>query len=109
MVATDRRAEPTGYGLGRHGWVSIDVGDDADESRWLQVEEWVRTSYTMVAPKTLARIAGPTADPDDDLIVEARITSTATDPCVARPPNGGSLHVSLLGMLLIGLIPNSGY
>ena len=56
VVASDLRAEPTGYGLGRHGWVSVDVGDDADASRWQQVEEWVRTSYTLVAPKTLARI-----------------------------------------------------
>ncbi len=31
VVATDERAEPTGYGLGRHGWVSVEVGDDADE------------------------------------------------------------------------------
>ena len=55
VVATDPLAEPTGYGLGRHGWVSVDVGEGADESRWTQVEEWVRTSYTLVAPKKLAR------------------------------------------------------
>jgi predicted DNA-binding protein (MmcQ/YjbR family) len=56
VVATDSRAEPTGYGLGRHGWVSVEVGDDADEARWQQVKEWVRTSYTLVAPKSLAKI-----------------------------------------------------
>ena len=56
VVATDPGAQPTGYGLGRHGWVSIEVGDDADDSRWQQVEEWVRTSYTLVAPKSLATI-----------------------------------------------------
>ena len=56
VVATDSRAEPTGYGLGRHGWVSVEVGDHADASRWRQVEEWVRTSYTLVAPKSLAKI-----------------------------------------------------
>jgi hypothetical protein len=56
VVATDPRAEPTGYGLGRAGWVSIDVGDAPDESRWEEVEEWVRTSYTLVAPKSLARV-----------------------------------------------------
>jgi predicted DNA-binding protein (MmcQ/YjbR family) len=54
VVATDPGAEPTGYGLGRHGWVSVQVGA-GDEARWEQVEEWVRTSYTLVAPKTLAR------------------------------------------------------
>jgi len=56
LVATDPLAEPTGYGLGRHGWVSVVVGDGADDSRWEQLEEWVRTSYTLVAPKSLARI-----------------------------------------------------
>ena len=56
VVAEDRGAQPTGYGLGRHGWVSVEVGDDADEDRWRQVEEWVRMSYTLVAPKSLAKI-----------------------------------------------------
>jgi len=56
VVATEPGAEPSGYGLGRHGWVSLRVGDDADEGRWQQVEEWVRTSYTLVAPKSLAKV-----------------------------------------------------
>lgn len=56
VVATDARAEPTGYGLGRHGWVSIEVGDATHPSRWREVEEWVRTSYTLVAPKSLAKV-----------------------------------------------------
>ena len=55
LVASDPRAEPTGYGLGRHGWVSVEVGKGT-KARWEQVEEWVRTSYTMVAPKKLARV-----------------------------------------------------
>jgi predicted DNA-binding protein (MmcQ/YjbR family) len=55
VVATDPAAEPTGYGLGRHGWVSVAVGEDVAPERWDQVTEWVRTSYTLVAPKTLAR------------------------------------------------------
>ena len=56
VVATDAGAVPTGHGLGRHGWVSVDVADDADQSRWQQVEEWVRTSYTLVAPRSLAKL-----------------------------------------------------
>ncbi len=56
VVATDPLADPTGYGLGRHGWVSVEVGADADDARWQQVEEWVRTSYSLVAPKSLAKI-----------------------------------------------------
>jgi predicted DNA-binding protein (MmcQ/YjbR family) len=53
VVATDDLAEPTGYGLGRHGWVSVRIGRSS-AARWQQVEEWVRTSYTLVAPKKLA-------------------------------------------------------
>jgi predicted DNA-binding protein (MmcQ/YjbR family) len=55
VVATDADVHPAGYGLGRHGWVALDLAPDADDARWSQVEEWVRTSYTLVAPKRLAR------------------------------------------------------
>ena len=54
VVATDPAAEPTGYGLGRHGWISLKIGNP-DKERWRQIEEWVRISYTNVAPKTLAK------------------------------------------------------
>lgn len=56
VVATDPLAEPTGYGLGRHGWVSVTIGPKPTKDRWQQIEEWVRTSYTMVAPKKLAKV-----------------------------------------------------
>jgi len=56
VVATEPAAEPAGYGLGRHGWVSVDVAPDADEERWTVIREWVRTSYLLVAPKTLGRL-----------------------------------------------------
>lgn len=56
VIATDPGAQPTGYGLGRHGWVSIVVGDAAGDDRWEEIEEWVRTSFTLVAPKGLARV-----------------------------------------------------
>lgn len=55
VVATDVAAEPTGYGLGRHGWVSVALPARPSTARWREVEEWVRTSYTLVAPKRLAR------------------------------------------------------
>jgi predicted DNA-binding protein (MmcQ/YjbR family) len=55
VVATDPLAEPTGYGLGRSGWISVQVGKGGRD-RWALVEEWVRTSYTLVAPRSLARI-----------------------------------------------------
>ena len=55
VVASDPGAEPAGYGLGRHGWVSIAVPDGTAGERWDEVVEMVRTSYTLVAPKTLAK------------------------------------------------------
>ena len=56
VVATDPAVHPTGYGLGRHGWVAFSVEEDTSDERWRQIEEWVRTSYTLVAPKRLARL-----------------------------------------------------
>jgi len=55
VVATDPDVDPAGYGLGRHGWIALEL-TTPDEDRWQQVEEWVRTSYTLVAPKRLARL-----------------------------------------------------
>lgn len=59
VVATDPAVTPMGYGLGRHGWVTVRLdhepgGPAAD--RWAQIEEWVRTSYTLIAPRSLARL-----------------------------------------------------
>ena len=62
VVATDPDVTPSGYGLGRHGWVSITLPKKPSEARWQEIEEWVRTSYTLVAPKKLAKLVLP---PDD--------------------------------------------
>jgi hypothetical protein len=67
-------------------------------------------------PKTLIRIAGPTDSPDDDLILEARITPRPDGrECVTRPANGGSLHVLMLAAILgqslpevFGFVPREG-
>ena len=56
VCATDAAASPTGYGLGRHGWVSVALDPPVSDERWREVEEWVRTSYTLVAPKRLAKL-----------------------------------------------------
>ena len=56
VVASDRLVEPTGYGLGRHGWVSVRIPGRTSQSRWQEIEEWIRTSYILVAPKRLARL-----------------------------------------------------
>jgi predicted DNA-binding protein (MmcQ/YjbR family) len=55
VVESDDRAEPCGYGLGRHGWISVQIGTRPTTADWVEIEEWVRTSYTLVAPKKLAR------------------------------------------------------
>jgi hypothetical protein len=58
-------------------------------------------------PKTLIRIAGPSDAPGDDLLLEARVTSTNTaDQCVSRPPNGGSMHVLMFATLLGSRLPD---
>ncbi|MDQ4091304.1 MAG: MmcQ/YjbR family DNA-binding protein [Actinomycetota bacterium] len=59
VVATDPSVHPAGYGLGRHGWVALSVDEGAGEERWRQIEEWVRMSYTLVAPKRLAKLVEP--------------------------------------------------
>ena len=64
VVATDPQVDPAGYGLGRHGWISLSLTDTEDEDRWRQVEEWVRTSFTLVAPKRLARLVLELDTPD---------------------------------------------
>ena len=55
VIATDAQASPTGYGLGRAGWVTISLMGRLSAARWREVEEWVRTSYTLIAPRKLAR------------------------------------------------------
>jgi predicted DNA-binding protein (MmcQ/YjbR family) len=55
VLSTDPDVTPVGYGLGRHGWVSVSIGRRAGAARWSEIEEWVRTSYTLVAPRRLAR------------------------------------------------------
>jgi predicted DNA-binding protein (MmcQ/YjbR family) len=55
-VATETWVKPAGYGLGRHGWITLAVDDPVGADQWEQVVEWVTTSYTLVAPKSLARL-----------------------------------------------------
>lgn len=55
VIATEPDASASRYGLGRHGWVNLLVQQDESEERWAQIREWIRTSYTLVAPRKLAR------------------------------------------------------
>ena len=53
-VSKKRFAAPTGYGLGKSGWVSIffDRGVVPSED---ELKSWIRESYCLVAPAKLAK------------------------------------------------------
>lgn len=57
-------AKPTGYGLGKSGWVSARITDeDEDEVPTEMLKAWIEESYRAVAPKKLsARMNEPSAD-----------------------------------------------
>jgi predicted DNA-binding protein (MmcQ/YjbR family) len=44
-------AEPSGYGLGKAGWVTVPV--DAEEVDHDLLSDWIEESYCIVAPKRL--------------------------------------------------------
>src|SRR5690606_3490359 len=46
-------AEPTGYGLGKSGWVSLSFDGDAAPPPVEQLEQWLDESYRAQAPKKL--------------------------------------------------------
>ena len=48
-------AEPTGYGLGKSGWVTGQFGMD-DEVPVAQMCAWIDESYRAIAPKKLIRV-----------------------------------------------------
>ena len=53
--------EPTGYGMGKHGWVSSRFGSD-DTIPMPLVKRWIEESYRTIAPKKLvARLDGAPA------------------------------------------------
>ena len=48
-------AQPTGYGLGRSGWVTSRFGPE-DEPDLELLRRWIRESYRAVAPKKLGSL-----------------------------------------------------
>ena len=52
-------AKPTGYGLGKSGWVSARFAPD-EEPPLAMLREWIDESYRAVAPKKLAASLGGT-------------------------------------------------
>jgi predicted DNA-binding protein (MmcQ/YjbR family) len=55
-------AKPSGYGLGKAGWVSIPI-DGRHDPPPAVIEKWVLESYRRVAPKKLIAQLPPDADP----------------------------------------------
>jgi hypothetical protein len=54
--------KPTGYGLGKSGWVSASFADDEPDIDMLKA--WIDESYRAQAPKTLIKQIGlPSAEP----------------------------------------------
>jgi predicted DNA-binding protein (MmcQ/YjbR family) len=51
-------ATPSGYGLGRAGWVTVQITSGSDVPIDL-FEEWVDESYRAIAPKTLVKQLDP--------------------------------------------------
>lgn len=54
-------AEPTGYNLGRSGWVSARFGPDDDPPMDILLD-WIHESYLAVAPRRLAATIPPRGD-----------------------------------------------
>ena len=75
-----RRA--SGYGLGRHGWVTVHLdGPDAPEDDL--VRDWIVESYCTIAPKKLAGLLVAEAEP---LGSSARCREHRTSLRVPPPP-----------------------
>ena len=51
-------AQPTGYGLGKSGWVSFNPSEDQIPSPQ-QLKDWIDESYRAQAPKTLLKQLPP--------------------------------------------------
>ena len=54
--------EPTGYGLGRAGWISSAFGPHEEVDLDL-LKRWIAESYRAVAPKKLAALLPPDEEP----------------------------------------------
>ncbi len=57
-------AEPTGYGMGKHGWVTLILLRD-DVIALDALEAWIVESYRAVAPKRLVATLDATSTPPD--------------------------------------------
>ncbi|MGI8929615.1 MAG: MmcQ/YjbR family DNA-binding protein [Candidatus Limnocylindrales bacterium] len=59
MALAQPGVTPSGYGLGKAGWVSIRI---STEMPFQMLREWIDESYRAVAPKALAAQVGESPD-----------------------------------------------
>lgn len=69
-------AAPTGYGLGKSGWVTATFPPGARPPETL-LAEWIEESYRAIAPKKLAALLGGAAAP---------VAKKAAKKAAAKPP-----------------------
>jgi predicted DNA-binding protein (MmcQ/YjbR family) len=55
LALAQRGVEPTGYNLGKSGWVTVRINDEAP---YEMLREWIAESYRAVAPKRLLKEHG---------------------------------------------------
>jgi len=85
VAALDRaECEPTGYGLGKSGWVTAQY-QRGDAPPLELVKAWIDESFRAVAPKTLVkRLDGPAAAPAKKAGARKKKTSTVRANRVAK-------------------------
>ncbi len=92
---TQRYAQPTGYGLGKSGWVTCTF-HPTDEPPMDLLEEWIEESYRTIAPKKLilalnARLGGaesplaPPASPPPPAVKKAPAAKKPKAKAAAKP------------------------
>jgi predicted DNA-binding protein (MmcQ/YjbR family) len=78
--------EPTGYGLGKSGWVSAKL-DDRSQASFEMLRDWITESYCAIAPKSLAEGIGQAKAAKKARAKTARQTAAAgTRAVAARAP-----------------------
>jgi hypothetical protein len=81
-------AEPTGYGLGRGGWVTASFGE-RDNPPLELLREWLDESYRAVAPK---KLASAIPQPPETSVTRAAGNKRAQPPQRTKRPAGSPKH-----------------
>jgi predicted DNA-binding protein (MmcQ/YjbR family) len=86
--------EPTGYGLGKSGWVTAQFDAGASVPLPL-IEQWLEESYVAVAPKKLAATLrepepGPAAKPSKSAAKPSKPSKSAAKPAKVSAKRRGA-------------------